>query len=185
MTVAAVEHAVALCQRHPSAHFAGPRPELVPSAESALGVALPPSYRRFVERLGAGSIGPFEVYGLTSEPFDGPIPDAVWAKLTSRRGPSQLPASMVVIGDDGIGGEYVLDTAKGAEPPVELWYGGASTSGDLLERVADSFGAFLRRRPPGDGAIAADRRGSPRRPHLVRRDLRPSHLTTTKARPDP
>jgi antitoxin YobK len=143
MTVAAVEHAVALCQRHPSAHFAGPRPESVPSAESALGVALPPSYRRFVERLGAGSIGPFEVYGLTSEPFDGPIPDAVWATLTSRRGPSQLPASMVVIGDDGMGGEYVLDTAKGAEPPVELWYGGASTSGDLLERVADSFGAFL------------------------------------------
>lgn len=143
MTVAAVEHAIALCQHHPSAHFAGPRPELVAPAESALGVALPPSYRCFVERLGAGSISPFEVYGLISEPFDGPIPDAVWATLNSRRGPSQLPPSMVVIGDDGMGGEYGLDTAQGPEPPVEVWYGGASTSGDVLERVAESFGAFL------------------------------------------
>jgi hypothetical protein len=143
MTVAVVEHAVALCQHHPRAYFAGPRPELVAAAESALGVALPPSYRRFVETLGAGNIGSFEVYGLISQPFDGPIPDAVWATLTSRRGPSQLPPSMVVIGDDGMGGEYVLDTAKGPEPPVEVWYGGASTPGDVLERVAESFGAFL------------------------------------------
>jgi hypothetical protein len=44
--------------------------------------------------------------------------------------------------------------------------------------------ATLRRSGTQDRAIAADRRGSPRRPYLVRRGLRLSHLTTTKARPD-
>jgi hypothetical protein len=104
MTVAAVEHAVTLCQHHLSAHFVGPRPELVAGAESALRVVLPPSYRRFVETLGAGILG----------------------DRRRRHGRRVCPRH-----------------CQGPEPPVEVWYGGASTSDDLLERVADSFGDFF------------------------------------------
>jgi hypothetical protein len=42
-----------------------------------------------------------------------------------------------------MGGDYVLDTAKGLDPPVEVWEGGSSQAGDRLERIADDFGTFL------------------------------------------
>lgn len=136
--------AIELCEAHEGADFVGRRSAaLVSAAEAALGLRFPPSYRLFIQRLGAGSIGSFEVYGVISQPFDGPIPDAVWVTLDSRRGPSSLPPTMVVIGDDGMGGEYVLDTHKDDEPPVEVWYGGASHSGDELEDLAPDFGTFL------------------------------------------
>ena len=142
--IADVDQGILLVAGHPSSHFRGERPEtVVAAAERALGLTFPPSYRRFIERLGAGSIGGLEIYGVTEEPFDGPIPDGVWATLDSRSGPSKLPATMVVIGDDGMGGEYVLDTATGSEPPVEVWNGGASRPGDPLEQVGADFGSFF------------------------------------------
>ena len=66
------------CTLHPSASFTGPREEsIVAAAEEALGHSLPSAYRTFVLRLGAGSIGSSEVYGVIGESFDGPVPDAV------------------------------------------------------------------------------------------------------------
>ena len=50
---------------------------------------------------------------------------------------------MVVVGEDGMGGEHALDTAMGDDPPVEVWQGGASVPGDTLEQLAPDFGAFL------------------------------------------
>lgn len=143
VTVRAVEEAIAICERHDGACFAGPRAELVVSAETALGFSLPPSYRVFVGRLGAGSIGGFEIYGLIREPFSGVIPDAVGYTLRERDAPSNLPNSMIVIGSDGMGGDYVLDVSKGEEPPVEVWEGGRSIASDQLERVGGSFGEWL------------------------------------------
>ena len=80
---------------------------------------------------------------MISEPFDGPVPDAVWATLEERAAPSNLPPSMIVIGVDGMGGSYVLDTAKGEDPPVEVWNGGHSEPEDALERISPTFGEFL------------------------------------------
>jgi 3-hydroxyisobutyrate dehydrogenase-like beta-hydroxyacid dehydrogenase len=37
----------------------------------------------------------------------------------------------------------VLDTAKGEDPPVEVWNGGESQPGDDLEQIAPTFGEFL------------------------------------------
>jgi hypothetical protein len=137
------EEAVGVCDGHDDADFAGPPgAATIAAAEAALGLALPPTYRRFVERLGAGSIGGFEVYGVITEPFDGPLPDAVWATLDARHGPGALPATMILVGDDGMGGSYVLDTANGVEPPVEVWAAGGSEPGDR-EQLAGDFGAFL------------------------------------------
>jgi hypothetical protein len=138
-----VEQALSICEGHNNGYFAGPRGELIPAAEAALGFSLPPSYRQFIERLGAGSIGSFEVYGLTGQPFTGVVPDAVGRTLRDREGPSRLPHTMLVIGSDGTGGDYVLDVSKGAEPPVEVWEGGRSVLGRQLERVGDSFGSWL------------------------------------------
>lgn len=143
--IAAAEEALGLIVGHPRAHFVGERSEeLIVKAEKALGLLFPESYRTFVRRLGAGGFGAFEIYGVTDEPFDGPIPDGVWATLDSRSGPSNLPATMIVFGADGMGGEYVLDTAKGPEPPVEVWIGGMSAVGEPLEVLASDFGSFLR-----------------------------------------
>ena len=107
---------------------------LVAAAEAALGLRFPPSYRQFLRRYGAGGIGAFEVYGVVEEPFEGPVPDGVWMTLDAR---PALPATAVVLGDDGMGGLYVLDTAHGDDPPVEV------RSGDESELVAPSFADWL------------------------------------------
>lgn len=144
MALTAVDEALRLIGEEDLADFVGARPDdVVVAAEAALGVRFPSSYRQFVSTLGAGSFGSFEIYGVIAEPFDGPVPDGVWATLDERAEPSNLPPSMIVIGADGMGGTYVLDTAKGAEPPVEVWNGGSSRPGDKLERVAPTFGDFL------------------------------------------
>jgi hypothetical protein len=144
MAITAVDEALRLMEDGDLADFVGERPEeLVAAAEAALGFGFPPSYRSFVSRLGAGNFGSFEIYGIIDLPFEGPIPDAVWATLEERAEPSNLPLSMIVIGDDGMGGTYVLDTAKGVEPPVEVWNGGGSDPDDELERLAPTFGDFL------------------------------------------
>jgi hypothetical protein len=140
----ALDEALQLIGDADLADFVGERPDaLVTAAEDALGLRFPPAYRQFVSRLGAGSFGSFEVYGVISEPFDGPVPDAVWATLGERAEPSNLPPSMIVIGVDGMGGTYVLDISKGAQPPVEVWNGGRSVADDELEIIAPSFGEFL------------------------------------------
>ena len=132
-------------ERHSGkAHFAGPRDEqVVAEAEAVLGVRFPPSYRTFVLRFGAGSIGAHEFYGVINTRFSGGVPDGVWLTLSDRAGPSELPRTMIAIGDDGMGGTYVLDTAKALEPPVEVWNGGASRPGEPLEQLAPNFATFL------------------------------------------
>ncbi|MBW3547367.1 MAG: SMI1/KNR4 family protein [Actinobacteria bacterium] len=105
---------------------------------------LPPLlHRTFVLRFGAGSMGAHEFYGVINTPFSGGVPDGVWSTLSDRAGPSQLPRTMIAIGDDGMGGTYVLDTAKALEPPVEVWNGGASRPGEPLEQLAPDFATFL------------------------------------------
>ena len=116
---------------------------MIAAAEGRLGLRFPATYRRFLLRLGAGSFGAAEFYGVIAEDFSGPLPDGVWVTLTSRAGPAALPSSMVVIGEDGMGGYYVLDTAADDEPPVVVWNGGDSEPGDPLETVAPDFGAFI------------------------------------------
>lgn len=116
--------------------FVGPRSaELIASAEQALGGALPPQYRTFVEKLGAGNIRAVEVYGVISEPFDGPVPDAVWLTLEERR-TGNISADLVIVGDNGDGGYYCI--RQGEDGPVIL-IGGAGRE----EVAAADFGAYL------------------------------------------
>lgn len=83
------------------ADFVGPRPELLArTAERALGLKLPPTYRRFVRELGAGSFGAAEVYGVIDADFErSSAPDAVWATLRARE-ENDLPADLVILGQE-------------------------------------------------------------------------------------
>jgi hypothetical protein len=129
------------------ARFVGPRdPGLVSAAEDALGVALPPTYRRFVTELGAGSVGGREFYGAIDDNFvDSSIPDGIWLTLDERER-FGFPEHLVIVGDTGMGEYYVLDTSEAGaagECPVVVWVAGQSQEGDPLEVVAADFGSFF------------------------------------------
>lgn len=129
--------------------FVGPRdPELVDSAEAALGVRLPPSYRRFVSELGAGSIAGEEFYGVIGEDWTASPPDAVGLTLKDRDN-GDLPSHYVTVGDTDEGERYVLDTSESSgdgENPVYIVVPGVDPEDAPPERVADDFGAFFKDR---------------------------------------
>jgi hypothetical protein len=148
MPMAKVDEALALVRANPqNCHFVGPRSdELIEAAEQALGFRLPPLYRRFVSELGAGTAGSESIYGVINLDFvSSSAPNAIWLTLKHRES-SNLPTSMIVASDDGMGGYFVLDTAKappGGEPPVEVWEPGMSQPGDKFEFIAPDFGTWF------------------------------------------
>lgn len=136
-----------IAERPELSDFAGPRPErLVDAAETTLGLRLPPTYRHFVQTLGAGGFGAEEIYGIVDDNFtDSTIPNGIWLTLKHRK-TSHLPDSMVMIYSDGTGSYFALDTNKrneDGESPVMVWQPGASRPGDKLEIVAPDFGSFF------------------------------------------
>jgi hypothetical protein len=134
-----------LVARHPEmTWFAGPRPPtLIEAAEGALGCGLPADHREFPLRLGAGSFGAFEIYGVTDEDFENYcIPNGIWATLSDRRR-FGLDPDLAIIASTGDGGSICLvmrGLAAGAV--VEAWPGmdPAPTRAPVL---ATTFGAFL------------------------------------------
>jgi antitoxin YobK len=144
MSMSDLEQAFQLIdQNEESADFSGPKPEeLVRSAEAALGLALPPTYREFVKRLGCGGVTGEEFYGIIDGNFENSsVPDGIWVTLDERK-KSNLPESLVIVGDNGRGGWYAIDTstknADGDSPIIEWWHKGVPT-----QVLATDFGAFL------------------------------------------
>jgi hypothetical protein len=125
------------------ASFVGPRdPSLVDAAEQALGLRFPPTYRRFLEDLGAGNFGSFEVFGVIDDDFEeSMVPDAIWYTLTERE--TELPENLVIVGEVGDGSLSALRIdGGGGEAPVVLHEPGAE---DAPQEVAyEDFGAFFR-----------------------------------------
>jgi len=145
------ENAVAaffrLVEQNPSrAHFVGRQSESrIDLAEEALGLRFPPSYRTFLETLGAGDIAGEEFFGIVSSNFlESGIPDSVWLTLRGRDQWS-LPRSMVVVYFDGGTDYFALDTARpnpDGESPIVTWSPGRSRPGDDPPIVAADFGKF-------------------------------------------
>jgi hypothetical protein len=125
--------------------FAGPRdPALITAAERALGGSLPPTYREFATRLGAGNFGGFEVYGIIDNNFENSsVPNGVWLTLTERI-ESGLPDNLAIIGSTGDGDYYCIALASGEESPVILYQPGLGADQQRWEQVAQDFGEFLR-----------------------------------------
>lgn len=146
-----LEHGLRLVAQHPErARFVGRRdPQLVASAEAAIGLRFPPSYKRFVTELGAGSIAGEEFYGVIGDDWVASPPDAVGLTLKDHEN-GDLPRRYITIGDTDEGERYALDTAESTddgEYPVYIVTPGVDPAdAGPPERVADDFGAFFRER---------------------------------------
>lgn len=145
MSMADLERAFAEIAASHDADFAGEKPEeLVVSAERALALTFPPTYRTFLRRLGCGSISGYEFYGVINNDFEhSGIPDAVWLTLDERR-TANLEHSLVLVSHTGYTGYYAIDTSQktlGGDSPIVEWQFGRQSN--LNPVVAEDFGAFL------------------------------------------
>ncbi len=127
------------------AEFAGgvSTSETIARAEERLGVEFPPSYRRFLEQLGAGRFGAQVFFGL-SEATDHREWDVVSHTL-DRRAHSNLGDTDVVVGPYGKEANFVLDCTRPGDddecPVAEVPVGYS----DIQEPnyFEDSFGRFM------------------------------------------
>lgn len=148
MGMAELEQALALVRAHPDlADFVGPRAEqLVAAAESALNLAFPPTYRRFLLELGAGSIRGAEICGVIDDDFEhSSVPDAIWWTLTERSR-FGLPPTLIVFCEVGDGVCGAVDTSRAdldGECPVVTWIPGWPQPEDKREILAPDFGSFF------------------------------------------
>jgi len=145
VSIADLREALRLIAINPRrAFFAGPRdPALVASAERALGGGLSPTYREFVEKLGAGNFGAFEIFGIVDDGFDeSSVPNGVWLTLNERR-ENGLPSQLVVIGSTGDGDYYCIEQRGEEESPVFVYQTGVPPERQSGEEVAQDFGEFL------------------------------------------
>ena len=151
MSMTDLEDALNLIDANRSlADFAGPRPEvLIKKAESALGLAFPPTYRKFVLQLGVGDFSSSEFYGVIDDDFERPgVPNAIWLTLDERK-VANAPHSYIIVSDTGDGGWYAIDLSKrhaDGESPVVEWWPGATEAVDNGKTVAEDFGAFMLQR---------------------------------------
>jgi len=144
MAIEDLDHALALIAEHTDeGTFAGPVDDAaIERAEQLLGVTFPPTYRRFLQQLGAGDIWGEEFYGIIDDDLHEPlVPNAVGLALAERKGGS-LPDHLLPIYELGDGTIFGLDFSAraGAEAPVVSWHGDPEAG---TETEAPDFGAFL------------------------------------------
>ncbi len=144
MSMSDLDCALELIENAKEGYFHGPATEdLILRAEQALGLSFPPTYKKFLSRLGCGSIWGDEFYGLFDEDFEhSTVPNAIWVTLKYRSS-IDLPRSLIVVGNTGDGGDYVIDVGEknshGESPVLEWWFGYPPAQ----KVVAADFGAFL------------------------------------------
>ncbi len=143
MSTTPLESAFSIIRENPSRmQLLGPRDLcLVESAERALGCSFPPSYKEFLVEFGSGAVGPTDIYGIVDDNFvSSAVPNGVWVALLERA-EGGLPANLIVVGSNGYGGWYAIDTSQrdsGGESPVVEWF-----RDQIVETIARSFGDFL------------------------------------------
>jgi len=140
-----LERALALVAEHPDlASFVGKRSEIVVrTAEKTLGLKLPPTYRGFLLALGAGSFGAAEVYGVIDIDFEkSAVPDAVWCTLRARE-KHDLPADLVILGQDDDEITCLQVRPGAAEGPVLVINAGEDPARTGTRTAAEDFGAYL------------------------------------------
>lgn len=146
--LACIDEAIAVCNGHAEwCAFSGrPNASDVDIAEAALGTRFPPSYRRFIELLGAGSFRGNEFYGvLRDRPMNSGVPSVLACTRAERKG--GMPGSWIVVANDGAGGLFVLRPSGGEsiqpeiEYPVHHWE--RNCLPEESEQEAPHFGAFF------------------------------------------
>ena len=144
MAMKELVEALAIITSHgQEAEFVGPiDASLIQHAEDLLGQRLPPTYRRFLEELGAGDIWGDEFYGIVNENLESSlVPNAVGVALEARRR-GELPERFLPVYDLGEGTTYAIDFSDGTggEHPVVSWHGDPMFG---VAVAATDFGAFL------------------------------------------
>jgi hypothetical protein len=129
-----------------STHLVGPASDsTIELVEARLGVILPPSYKTFLARVGGGSIGGYDIYGVMPDAEAPGSPNVIWGTETARAS-FGLPHQFVPLVEFDDSSALALDTGRtaqdGESPVVRLWPG---EEGDrLIDRdAAPNFGAFL------------------------------------------
>ncbi|MFK0026598.1 SMI1/KNR4 family protein [Streptomyces sp. NPDC090798] len=114
------------------------------AAESDLGVAFPPSYRRLIEEFGTWDIAGEEFLGVYQTPVMGLKLLGSVAETLDARSQYGMPSDLIVAMFDGMGGLVVLDSSRvdqKGEYPVLVWNPGV-VGRKSMERLGDDFGSF-------------------------------------------
>lgn len=146
--MASIVKAAAIIDSFPDlVQLAGPVPfEEVWVAEGQLAVTFPDSYREFLQKYGAGSVGGSDVYGL-GVPASG-LPNVIYATEIMRASDDFFPGDLVVIQDTGEGDILCLATSRMNEDnecPVVQWIPEMSFEEQAFEVVNKTFAGFLLR----------------------------------------
>ncbi|WP_146373551.1 SMI1/KNR4 family protein [Symmachiella macrocystis] len=101
---------------------AGANDDDIASAETALGIQFPESYRSFLRKVGWGEFSYELLYGLG---MDTPDPLGLVRNTLSERHEASppLPLHFLPVMNDGAGNNYCLDTSRlvSGECPVVFW----------------------------------------------------------------
>ena len=117
----------------------------IEKVEAGLAVTLPDDYKQMLRDVGILMARGFEVDGIGRNGLDPSAPDNILGSVVKERAQGRISDTMVAIMSSGYGPVFVLDcadTARTGEAPVLLVPLEGHRSPDV-ERVADSFGAFL------------------------------------------
>jgi hypothetical protein len=123
--------------------FAGSRDDaLIKKAEKTLGLKFPPSYYKYLAKLGCGSVGSEEIYGIIDDDFfDSSVPDAIWVTLQQRK-MCRIKDDLVIIysfGDGDYAALLCLPT-QGEGPIIRVSPGNPVNYQEIL---ASDFGVFF------------------------------------------
>ncbi len=113
-------------------------PESIAMAEEAMGLAFPPSYRKFIEEYGTCDFGSQSFLGMYV--IDGELWGSHGATLEARE--AGMPHHLIEVAHDGMGGTIALDASQpdaDGEYPVVVW---EAPDQPVLELLAPSFGAY-------------------------------------------
>jgi hypothetical protein len=125
-------------------HADGCDAETMAAAESDLGVAFPPSYRRLIEEFGTWDIAGEEFLGVYQTPVMGKKLLGSVTETLDARSQYGMPSDLIVTMFDGMGGLVVLDSSQvnqGGEYPVLVWNPGVADR-ESMERLGGDFGSF-------------------------------------------
>ena len=141
MSIHKVHQAIALIASHGGDLPNPADPSRITAAENLLSLKFPPSYKAFLNTLGAGGCASEEFYGITRcDLIEGVVPNAIGVTLDARK-TRNMPESFIVVGDAGYGPKYVIDTSQlvaDGENPILFYH-----LNGLTEKLYDSFGDFM------------------------------------------
>lgn len=102
--------------------FCGGRSKkLIFEAEKILGNKFPESYRRFLEKYGAGGVFGLEIYGIPADDLNVKgVPNTVWLTRIARK-EIGLKDNLIIVADAGLGDYYVLNCNPEKSGEVLLW----------------------------------------------------------------